>query len=89
MAWGNHNEEELLASCYRSALVLARQVEVKTIAFPCISTGVYHFPKQRAAEIAVKTVQEEVDSNDNIVQVYFVCFAVDDFDTYQMLLNHR
>jgi len=86
---GNHNEEELLASCYRSALVLARQVEVKTIAFPCISTGVYHFPKQRAAEIAVKTVQEEVDSNDNIVQVYFVCFAVDDFDTYQMLLNHR
>jgi len=86
---GNHNEEELLASCYRSALVLARQVEVKTIAFPCISTGVYHFPKQRAAEIAVKTVQEVVDSNDNIVQVYFVCFAVDDFDTYQMLLNHR
>ncbi|MGF1730123.1 O-acetyl-ADP-ribose deacetylase [Photobacterium kasasachensis] len=86
---GSQNEEQLLASCYRNAMSLARQVEAKSIAFPCISTGVYHFPKQRAAEIAVMTVQEEVANDDNIVQVYFACFATDDLQTYQMLLNHH
>ncbi|MCG7587498.1 O-acetyl-ADP-ribose deacetylase [Photobacterium sp. OFAV2-7] len=85
---GSHDEEKLLASCYRNSISLARQAGVQSIAFPCISTGVYHFPKQRAAEIAVMTVQEELADDDNIVQVYFACFAVDDLHTYQMLLNH-
>ncbi|OLQ74778.1 O-acetyl-ADP-ribose deacetylase [Photobacterium proteolyticum] len=86
---GSQNEEQLLASCYRNAMSLARQAEAKSIAFPCISTGVYHFPKQRAAEIAVKTVQEEVAKDSNIIQVYFACFATEDLQTYQMLLNHH
>lgn len=86
---GAHHEKELLASCYRNALILARQVEAKSIAFPCISTGVYHFPKQLAAEIAVATVKETLKHNDKIIQVDFVCFANDDFQTYQTLLNHH
>lgn len=86
---GDHHEKELLASCYRNALILAQQVGVQSIAFPCISTGVYHFPKQLAAEIAVATVKETLKHNDKIVQVDFVCFAVDDFRTYQTLLNHH
>ncbi len=54
---GTHGEEELLAGCYRACLSLAAEHLVQTIAFPAISTGIYHFPKQRAAEIAVATVQ--------------------------------
>src|ERR1051325_2981416 len=55
---GKNNEEALLASAYSNSLKVAAENDVKTIAFPNISTGVYHFPKQKAAEIAVKTVKE-------------------------------
>lgn len=84
---GNHNEEVLLASCYRQSLMLAKQAGVKTVAFPCISTGVYHFPKQLAAEIAVSTVKEVLSNDDQIEQITFVCFGSDDYQTYIRLLE--
>lgn len=83
---GLHEEVTLLANCYRRSLALARQHGVKSIAFPCISTGVYHFPKDRAAEIAVATVKGAVAENGMDV-VYFVCFDDEDLKLYQSHLK--
>ena len=73
-----------LASCYKSCLSLAAQVEgVKSIAFPCISTGVFNFPQGLAAEIAVKTVDEWLDSNShNFTHIIFNVFLEEDFSCY-------
>ena len=58
---GNEGEPELLAGCYRRCFELAREYEVKSIAFPAISTGIYHFPKGPAAQIAVRECREHAD----------------------------
>jgi len=71
---GNKNEDQLLASCYRNSLALAVLNEVKTIAFPSISTGVYRFPIARAAEIAINEIQIFLETNDSIEKVVMVCF---------------
>lgn len=71
---GKSKEPEKLANCYRNSLKLAAENGCKTIAFPGISTGVYRFPKELAAEIAVKTVQNFLAANETIEQVIFVCF---------------
>ena len=60
---GNHNEKELLANCYYNSMKLAKDHGIKRIAFPSISTGVYHFPVDQAAKIAVKTVNEFLKNN--------------------------
>lgn len=60
---GNHNEKELLANCYHNSLKLAMDHGIRKIAFPSISTGVYHFPVDQAAKIAVKTVNEFLKNN--------------------------
>ncbi len=62
--WGNYNEEELLASCYRNSLKLAVENGIRTIAFPSISTGVYAFPVDLAAEVAVGTVNRFLKENE-------------------------
>ncbi|MBQ8246882.1 MAG: O-acetyl-ADP-ribose deacetylase [Lachnospiraceae bacterium] len=62
--WGNYNEEELLASCYRNSLKLAMENGIRTIAFPSISTGVYAFPVELAAEVAVGTVNSFLKENE-------------------------
>src|SRR3989442_7649989 len=73
---GNRGEDELLASCYRSALALAAEHQLASIAYPAISTGVYHFPPDRAARIAVGTVASEVAASPRGLQrVVFCCFA--------------
>lgn len=82
---GNHSEDKLLASCYKNSLVLAKKNGIKSIAFPAISTGVYGFPSDRAARIAVKTVTEFLEKDDLIEKVIFVCF---DEHTYQHYLNN-
>ena len=75
---GNKGEEDLLASCYRSALALAAEHRLASIAFPAISTGIYSFPPDRAARIAVGTVAAEVtDSPRGIARVVFCCFSLD------------
>jgi O-acetyl-ADP-ribose deacetylase (regulator of RNase III) len=71
---GDRYEDELLASCYRSSLTLAMQYEIKTIAFPAISTGAYRFPLDRAAQIAVREIQAFLAINHAIEQVILVCF---------------
>lgn len=71
---GAHKEDALLASCYRSCLALASENGCKTLAFPSISTGVYHFPLERAARIAIETICEYLSSHPEIVQVRMVCF---------------
>lgn len=84
---GKNKEPELLASCYRKALEIADSLFVKSIAFPNISTGVYHFPKTEAAEIAIAAVQEFIDSkNKNIEVVVFVCFDDENYQLYKDLL---
>ena len=73
---GQHNEEALLAGCYRTALALAADHKLSSIAFPAISTGVYAFPADRAARIAVGTVAAELGASDRgITHVVFCCFA--------------
>lgn len=86
---GDFNEDNLLASCYRNSLKLAKQNGVKTIAFPSISTGVYGFPFERAAGIAVKEVKEFLEENSSIEKVIFVCFSHGDYATYGKLLNGK
>ena len=73
---GAHNEEQLLASCYRTALALASDRLLRSIAFPAISTGVYGFPADRAARIAVGTVADELAAGQrSIGRVVFCCFS--------------
>jgi len=79
-------DEELLASCYRSCLELAEQYSVKSIAFCCISTGEFHFPNDRAAEIAVRTVKEYRAEHESEIQVIFNVFKDVDYKIYQNLL---
>lgn len=79
---GNHGEDEQLASCYRRCLELAEQYEIRTIAFPAISTGVYRFPPERAARIAVTQVKKFLESNNSVEQVIFVCFSRQSYDCY-------
>ena len=71
---GSHGEPELLASCYRSCLTLAREHGCKTVDFPSISTGVYHFPLEQAAEIAISTIAAFLETAPELQQVRMVCF---------------
>ena len=71
---GGQNEEELLASCYLSCLCLASDHGCKTVAFPSISTGVYRFPLEKAAPIAVGTIAVYLNAHPEIEQVRIVCF---------------
>lgn len=84
---GERNEEELLSDCYRNSLTAALGKGIKTIAFPSISTGVYHFPFERAAEIAVDTVREFINRNEAFDEVIFVCFGRNAFEVYNNLLS--
>ncbi|HEX8813156.1 MAG TPA: O-acetyl-ADP-ribose deacetylase [Terracidiphilus sp.] len=82
---GENGEDELLAGCYRRSLELAREHSVRTIAFPAISTGVYRFPPERAARIAIATVRQHVDAS-SVEEVQFVCFGAETLRIYESLL---
>ncbi|RYD55404.1 MAG: O-acetyl-ADP-ribose deacetylase [Sphingobacteriales bacterium] len=84
---GSKNEELLLSNAYANSLKLAVVHGVKTIAFPNISTGIYHFPKQRAAEIALTTTRHFLDSHSQIEKVSFVCFDDENYKIYQELIS--
>jgi len=80
---GNSNEDRLLENCYKNSLTVAIQREIKTIAFPSISTGVYGFPIERACGIALKTAKAFLENEASIQRIIFVCFGSHDFQVYQ------
>jgi len=82
---GDKNEEAILADCYYNSLKLAIEKKCQTIAFPGISTGIYKFPKDRAAEIAARTVTAFLLKEESVNKVIFACF---DDDYYQLLKQH-
>ncbi len=84
---GNQKEEELLADCYKNSLALAAKNDVKSIAFPNISTGVYRFPKQLAAMIAFNEVKKILENDETIEKVLFVCFDNENFQLYKNMVN--
>ena len=83
---GKNGEPELLASCYRKSLAIAAKQEVKSIAFPSISTGVYGYPIELAARVAVETVCDVVRKSSKIEEIIFCCFSQSDLDVYESLL---
>jgi O-acetyl-ADP-ribose deacetylase (regulator of RNase III) len=83
---GTANEDELLASAYRCSLKEALRLGAKTIGFPAISTGVYGFPIERAARIAVKTVHDFVSAHPAIERVEFICFGSPSLAVHQAAL---
>ena len=83
---GNEGEDELLASCYRRALELAQANAVSSLAFPAISTGVYRFPADRAAGIAVATVVDSLSNAPDVTHVIFCCFSADSAQLHEAAL---
>ena len=82
---GHLSEDEKLASCYRRCLELAREHHVNSIAFPAISTGIYGFPSDRAARIAIQTVRDNIEGT-GVERVEFVCFGAETREIYDQLL---
>ena len=86
---GSKNEEELLASCYRNCFSVANENNVKTIAFPSISTGAYRFPIEKASKIAIKEIRNLLIKYPSIEKVYIVCFNQEVFDNYSGNLSDK
>ncbi|MCF8308059.1 MAG: O-acetyl-ADP-ribose deacetylase [Bacteroidales bacterium] len=85
---GGQNEEQLLASCYHESLKKADERKLTSVAFPNISTGVYGFPKRKAAEVALKAVKEYREQNKtHIEKLVFVCFDEENYTIYNELLK--
>jgi O-acetyl-ADP-ribose deacetylase len=83
---GKSSEDELLAGCYARCMQLARQHRAQSIAFPAISTGVYRFPPERAARIAIETVKTHLEES-GVSEVHFVCFDATTLSIYRQLLR--
>ena len=81
---GTKNEEELLANCYKNSIALAVKHGITELVFPNISTGIYKFPKNKAAEIAIQTVKEYSKG----IRIVFVCFDDENYQIYQDKLNN-
>ncbi len=83
---GQQGEPDLLAACYRNSLRLAVENGLKTVAFPNISTGIYGYPKDLAAPLAVETVRAFLAENAGLERVIFVCFDAENFELYRRIL---
>jgi len=84
---GSQGEPDLLASCYRTSIKLAAEHGVATLAFPSISTGIYGYPIELAAEIAVSAVRAEVTDHPTVEEVIFCCFSAGDLRVYERTLQ--
>ena len=84
---GERGEEELLASCYRQALYTAADEGLKTVAFPAISCGVYGYPRDEAAEVAVRTLAETLPECPEIKKIYLVAYDEEMFEIYEALID--
>jgi O-acetyl-ADP-ribose deacetylase (regulator of RNase III) len=86
---GNNHETELLASCYKSCFKLADERKIKTMAFPAISTGVYGFPKEEAAAIAIREARSALAANPELDKIFMVCFNHETRHAYQKALQQH
>jgi O-acetyl-ADP-ribose deacetylase (regulator of RNase III) len=86
-AGGTKNEPDLLASCYNECMHIAKYLGLRSIAFPSISTGVYGYPVELAAPVAVKAVMDALGDNDKPERVVFVCFDAKTLALYEQILN--
>ena len=84
---GEQSEENLLTNSYKNSLIIARDHTLGSIAFPNISTGVYGFPKKLAAEIALRSVKEFLNTSDFPMKVIFVCFDLENYNIYNNLMK--
>ena len=84
---GSQNEDAVLASAYRNSIRLAGEQNLRTVAFPNISTGIYGFPRERAVDIAIQAVREALPKAPSIEQVTFVCFDDENFRLYRERLS--
>jgi len=84
---GTKGEDELLKSCYENSMDIASKNDMKTMAFPAISTGVYGYPIEEATNIAIDTVKEKLKEHSDIEKVYFVTFSDEDYNVYDNTLN--
>lgn len=84
---GNEGEDQFLSDAYRNSLQLAIENKIESISFPNISTGIYNFPKDRAANIALSTVLDYLKLDHTIKDVIFVCFDQENYDIYDKLIN--
>ena len=84
---GENGEPALLASCYRRCIELAEEKAVASIAFPSISTGIYGYPIELAAEVAVESVRDSLSKNSPVQEVIFCCFSQEDLVHYERILN--
>lgn len=84
---GKHNEEHLLSLAYTNSLKLAIENKIQTIAFPNISTGIYHFPKKKAAETAIQAVTSFLSTPHSLKRIIFVCYDMENYTIYKELLN--
>ena len=83
---GGVDHTKLLADAYRNSMKVANDLGCKSIAFPSISTGVYGYPIAEAAEIAIRTVREEIANGNELQEIVFCCFSEEDADCYKKLL---
>jgi O-acetyl-ADP-ribose deacetylase (regulator of RNase III) len=83
---GENGEPDLLASCYRNSLAIAAKHEMRSIAFPSISTGVYGYPIELAARVAVDTISNVIQKSPKLEEVIFCCFSASDLAIYESLL---
>ena len=84
---GQHNEPELLASCYRNSLELAEKYGIRTIAFPCISTGIYRYPFEDACKVALDTITGFLNNGSEIDQVMLICYSQNDYARYAKIIE--
>lgn len=84
---GTEGEEELLYSCYRESLLLTKENEIVSVAFPCISTGAYRFPFDKAGGIALQAIKDFLNNNEGINKIYLVVFSESDLKQYRKVLE--
>jgi O-acetyl-ADP-ribose deacetylase (regulator of RNase III) len=84
---GNNDEPELLASCYRRCMEIAAAKGLTSLAFPSISTGIYGYPVELAAQVAVASVRQALQQPSSVTEVVFCCFSTQDLAVYERLLR--